>query len=251
MTLMQTKLLRSFALLLTVGLGVMSIVATSPPGPNAQFSLKNGLRFQDICPEQQVLVEWELYNGANPRLTAEPLDSTLPTLNSYKIDREGELQLEILSETLIQLDVDNGRDSASNSAIYLSEAPAEVCAQFDISPFGLYRGVLEQTAPSPLTVGRELEISFEQERITALISYDEFRDANSSDRNYEPTDEFGRFYLECEAAPNSGLVCRGYKDKAQRLTGRLTQEGFTGTFQGLGENATPSTAGRFSLSKLP
>ena len=243
---MLKGLLRGVALLLTLILGVSAILA-SYPRPEKDLRLKSDTAsVRSVWPGEEATLAWIVYRGGNARLSTTPPETTVPALKDYPVDREGELTLTVLADTTVRLETDRETTAFDTNAVFLEEVPADVCARFDRSPFGYYEGLFEQTSPTQLTVGRELSIRlYSGERIGGSLRYEGFQDV--VDESYS----FAGVELNCELTDTSDFVCRGRENETQQLIGRLTQRGFEGTFEGLGENGSAQTSGTFLLIKQP
>ncbi|MGL4610055.1 MAG: hypothetical protein ACRCYY_10265 [Trueperaceae bacterium] len=175
-----------------------------------------------LCKSDRFTFGWEITNGSNPRLSADPPQNIEPRLEKLSLEIKGEQQFTFRDSAMLSLKVGD----AIQYSIYDREilaVPEAVCTGFPRALPGAYSGNLEQATPNVASLPHALYVKWSP--------YEERVEGPLSAKLKLQTSEKSTL-LRCEGFDGEDrLVCEDPVDeKRLRLEGVITVEGYAGTY---------------------
>ena len=217
--------------------GVASLLASSMPPVFLSVSTLNNLGYASsyltyVCQGESITFSWDEYYAGTLLLSADPAESFAPPLSKRQVDASGTLEVTAQGDAEVRLSSQEVPDGEMRVEL-LSET---LCERFGFPLIGWYKGSLEQTSPTPLTLTRQLalyaepytDVVGEEEKPRLYVRLGETLDA------YPPT--LAPCTLDAAAAQ---LDCRSeeaysYTDSTFKLTAQITEGGLRGSYSGAG-----------------
>ena len=240
------------ALLVVFLIGVVSIIATSPPPLQGLFistrnteglGRYNGLNEENVfaCLNDEVTIDWYI-NSSSGLITATPLGRLNPEVNQKQVSNaDTAFTTTVLGEVVVTLQAGDFRQSVN-----LGLLSQDVCQNFPINLIANFLGTLEQTLPAAETLPqRSLKLRWRNNALQATLS-GSITSVESG--TYERS-------APCQLFPDEDKLICSAGDEASpsfRLEGVVTTEAFTGTYQGIDESTgvAVSFEGTFNFEKV-
>jgi len=236
------------ALLVISFLGILSILATSPPPYGDGFLVfsennppASSLWVREnayVCLNDTVKIKATFYESSQITLNVRTPENTFPPLNNYTLTPENP---EVSVQVLGNVEFDPTSNMFDNPKLGL--IPEELCNDFPLRIIGWYKGQLEQETPSTASLVREFRLFWDGASLKAHL-----------DTTILDTLGYQEDYLNCQAESQSNsLNCSLEKANGDtlKILGTFTEDGLKGTYEGQSSTETLQAAfkGQFSFTK--
>lgn len=244
------KIYRLSGLVIISFLGILSILATSPP-PYGDgffvFSENNppatslwGKEETYVCLNDQISIRANFFEASQISVNVGKPENTIPQLNNYKLNSNNP---EVTVQVLGTVEFDPVGDFFVTPKI--SFIPTEICNNFPLKIIGWYKGELEQETPNTASLVRQFRLFWDGAALKAQL-----------DRNLIDANIYQEDYLNCQVESQSNkLRCSLEKTNGDTLSmvGSFTEDGFNGSYEGQSSTETVQAPfkGEFSFTKQP
>ncbi len=229
-------------------LGVVSIIATSPPPNYFTIVTANnnesdnyygpGSEQPFACLNEKVIVKWDVYSPVT--LNAAPNGRLNPDLTNKQAESSGTFETEVLGAVTVTMTSDEPKREVA-----LGLLPELVCKGFPVNLITGFSGTLQQALPTAAVLNRSLKFRWRENVLQAILTTE----------STSPESYFETRISRCQLFPDEDkLICLDGEETNPRLRleGIISADGFTGTYEGFDESTVGNVSfeGTFNFKKV-